>query len=88
MEIGNWYLGIQVLGNKRGSMQSSSKCNKSLYYIETKYLCSIPFRKDLQAEAERKKEQNRKDSDWPGNFLTAGPHAVIRASTAQIYYKP
>ena len=30
-------------------------------------LCSIPFRKDLQAEAERKK-QNRKDSDPPGEI--------------------
>ena len=36
-------------------------------YRTNKILCSIPFRKDLQAEAERKK-QNRKDSDTPGEI--------------------
>ena len=36
-------------------------------YRTNKILCSIPFRKDLQAEAERKK-QNRKDSDPPGEI--------------------
>ena len=35
----------------------------------TIHLCSIRFRKDLQAEAERKKKQNRKDSDPPGGRL-------------------
>ena len=36
-------------------------------YRTNKILCYIPFRKDLQAEAERKK-QNRKDSDPPGKL--------------------
>ena len=39
---------------------------------------------------QRQKERSRTERilTRPGKFLIAGPHAVIRASTAQIYYIP
>ena len=45
-------------------------------YRTNKILCSIPFRKDLQAEAERKKPENRKDSDPPGEISNRSDQSI------------
>ena len=56
----------------------------------TMHLCSIRFRKDLQAEAERKKKQNRKDSDPPGElsnrWATCSDQSVYSINLLHIPY--
>ena len=73
-----------MLSPYRKDLQDGGGKKAYTVYRTNKILCSIPFRKDLQAEAERKK-QNRKDSDPPGEIYTTTNTYLVYISTVSIY---